>query len=245
VNNSPVQYTDPSGRFTEDAIYNYLLNNCDNDSACADDLLAQWQADTEWWDMITTAQAGDILFGIWQHEGEGVTHSFYYRFEGEGIDVLTGISVVNANSGEIMPTNQTLIDIQQGTGIADTPISASGYFSSNVTFRWSGIARPGQRPDDFPYLRPGAIVVNYGAPSKVAAFINKWIIGFAPGFLACGGGGSGLVCGILATILGDAANDAFNLEPQDYALSVDGVYFNFQVSSNPGNEWSIEDPLTR
>ena len=247
VGNSPIRYIDPSGHFTEAAIKKYLKEYCNGHSDCVDDMLADWKADEEWWDMLNEAQAGDVLFGLWQHEGEGVSHSFYYVFDGIGKTDLYGISVSGtATDTQVIPTNQSLDDIQRGIGTASTVISASGYYGTTISFKWIGIARPGQRPNDFPYLRPGSEIIEYGGPSSATTFLGKWVIGFIPGFVLCGGSGIGAAeCGVGTTIFGDSVNDAFDIEQQDYALSVDGVYFNFQVSNNPNHEWSIEAPISR
>ena len=79
-----MRYTDPSGHFEKDAIYQYILNSeCGGSFNCADDMFVSWQADTGWWLMLLTASAGDILYGS-DSGGPGT-----FRFFGEGQKKLT------------------------------------------------------------------------------------------------------------------------------------------------------------
>ena len=62
TNNAPINYVDPSGHFTEEAIWNYAFEECDGDYQCATDLYGTWKADEDWWNMMLGAQPGDVLF---------------------------------------------------------------------------------------------------------------------------------------------------------------------------------------
>lgn len=85
VFNSPLLLIDPSGHFTEEAIMNYLQEHYQDDAQYMFDV---WKNDTEWWDMLRQAQAGDVLFAsVGERELAG-----YYHFQGEGENLLTGVA---------------------------------------------------------------------------------------------------------------------------------------------------------
>ena len=61
---NPLRYTDPSGHFTEEAIRDYLVELYGERKGLL--MLLEWQQDTEWWKMLSSAQAGDYLYGTAQ-----------------------------------------------------------------------------------------------------------------------------------------------------------------------------------
>lgn len=84
-------YVDPTGHFSTEAIYDYILNGeCGRDSVCADKMYESWQGDEEWWNMLLYAQEGDVLIAAGRVRAAGWT-GLFYTFLGEGNDLLTGI----------------------------------------------------------------------------------------------------------------------------------------------------------
>jgi RHS repeat-associated protein len=84
VLNNALRYTDPTGHFTEDAIYNYLLNNeCGGSPICADDTMYAWSQDSEWWSMLLAAEAGDVIYGMLSGTAFNGRYdgAFFYAFE--------------------------------------------------------------------------------------------------------------------------------------------------------------------
>ncbi len=71
--NNPIAYVDPTGHFTRDAIYNYLLEYFKGDERQATSMIEMWEQDTDLWDMISTAQAGDTLFGYFEDSFHGTS----------------------------------------------------------------------------------------------------------------------------------------------------------------------------
>lgn len=84
--NNPIKYFDPTGHFTEEAIWDYIYGSCNGSASCASDMMSQWKSDQEWWEMLLAAEAGDILVG-----GSSLDHGVFYTFAGQGRDVLEGI----------------------------------------------------------------------------------------------------------------------------------------------------------
>jgi RHS repeat-associated protein len=116
VLNNPIVLVDPTGHFSEAAIFEYLYNMYGDDWYS---VYQAWQADTEWWELITTASAGDTIFT------SANTHGIYYHFIGEGQDLLTGVYTnwaPNATLG-----NASLLDIQAG----NHGIVWGGWFTNN------------------------------------------------------------------------------------------------------------------
>ena len=86
VLNNPIRFIDPSGNFTEDAVYQYILNyECGGSYNCADQMIDNWSNDTGWWLMLMTAEAGDMLYGM-DSDGPG-----RFQFMGSGDNKLTGL----------------------------------------------------------------------------------------------------------------------------------------------------------
>ncbi|MCA9977429.1 MAG: hypothetical protein KC413_16835, partial [Anaerolineales bacterium] len=83
--NNPLYFVDPSGHFTEKAITDYLEKIYKDD---AQYIFEQWKNNTEWWEMLRLAQAGDVLCASVGERGL----AGYYHFLGEGQDVLSGVA---------------------------------------------------------------------------------------------------------------------------------------------------------
>ena len=114
--NNPINYIDPSGHFTEEAIQDYISSICGDSWTCFDTTLSDWQNNELYWDMLRAAEAGDIAFigAIDGYFAEGM----FYKFEGSEDNVLTGISLSdgygNMRDGEEPLQNLTLSQIFKG-----------------------------------------------------------------------------------------------------------------------------------
>jgi hypothetical protein len=63
VENRPVALVDPTGHFSESAIWEYIYDDvCYSDLDCTHNTLDTWKQDSEWWGMLSLAQAGDVIF---------------------------------------------------------------------------------------------------------------------------------------------------------------------------------------
>ena len=125
VNNNPLRYIDPTGHFTNEAIWNYIMENeCDGNSQCAEDVWWTWYEDEEWWGMLQEAEAGDQLFGQYC-DGNYCTHSGTMTFTGEKDSKLTGLSGSNGRS-------DSLSKIQAGS-----TLWSEGEL--NFYFQWGGL----------------------------------------------------------------------------------------------------------
>ncbi|MBA3532769.1 MAG: RHS repeat-associated core domain-containing protein [Ardenticatenales bacterium] len=94
VLNNPLRYTDPTGHFTEDAIKEYLYSTYLE--AEAERILAEWQSDEAWWEMMLDAEAGDTLLVATAASGYAA-----YSFVGEGKTKLTGLKALDSTGGNI------------------------------------------------------------------------------------------------------------------------------------------------
>lgn len=103
---NPVNFVDPTGHFTDDAIREYLQDTYGDDWETYYDL---WKDDTAWWDMISAAQGGDYLFGTTNN-----SDAWIYIIIGSGQDYLCGIAEVRGK-GKL-----TLADIQLGSRYGGT-----------------------------------------------------------------------------------------------------------------------------
>jgi RHS repeat-associated protein len=88
VLNNPLRYTDPTGMFSEEAIWNYIFDReCSGNSECASKMYSQWQRNTQWWSALLSASANDLLMAV-----NPFTESMsFYTFQGEGQTLLTGM----------------------------------------------------------------------------------------------------------------------------------------------------------
>ncbi len=233
ANNSPVVYIDPTGHFTEKAIREYIEGVCNGHSDCVDDMLADWKADKDWWKMMLAAQAGDVLYGAITIESsttKGSTTAFGFTFQGEGIDLLSGISPIENAQGA---GGITLDDIQHGHG------KSVGY---DVALKWMGIYRKSNSPKDaFPYTRPGYEPTFIGTPDDETRRMTKeaFIVG---GALACGIEGieGAVVCGIIMANIEDIYYDYLDIEKDDFQVNVGPISFNMQMERGNSGMWNPE-----
>jgi RHS repeat-associated protein len=134
VLNNPLRYTDPTGMFSEDAVYSYILNGeCGGSTECANNMYAQWQSNAEWWQMLMTAQAGDVLFGSF-NIGAHPAEEFAFAFGGSGTDVLSGVysSDLAGNQVAGVLNQTTLSDIFAGSASLVS-------FYAPYEFTWGGL----------------------------------------------------------------------------------------------------------
>jgi RHS repeat-associated protein len=116
ANNSPLNYIDTSGHFSRKAIWDYLLDYYDGDKVAATNAFTTWKSDNDWWDMITAAQPGNVLFGestttCTGCQGTPSTFTTTFTGSGSGDDAtLTGISTTASD-----PFGISLNDIQSGS----------------------------------------------------------------------------------------------------------------------------------
>ena len=144
---------DPTGHFSEEAIWDYAYNQCGS-IHCADDMVDQWSQDTEWWAMLRNAVAGDILFGaygLYSSYGEG---NFSFMFTGEGDSLLTGIVSTDIYGNSVdtpLPGTVSLKTIQQGEYTIENPLFLTG--EQIIRVRWGGILRTLDNGDPFIFAR--------------------------------------------------------------------------------------------
>ena len=82
--NNPINFYDPTGHFTVEAIEEHINHLCETTyggASCFEDTLSEWQNNDIWWSLLLQAEAGDDFFTI---DGN------YYEFVGEGVDYLGG-----------------------------------------------------------------------------------------------------------------------------------------------------------
>jgi RHS repeat-associated protein len=226
VNNSPVNYVDTTGHFTEDAIKEYLLGYCHGYQACADKLLAQWKDDADWWNMLLDAVEGDVLYGT---AGGG---TFTATFTGEGNTSLTGINFSTTLTG-VSSTNTTLFNIQAGSTVRVGARASR----SNVNITWMGFFRPEENsvPTKW-HIRPG-----YGdEPYKEetpgwARWVTDLLVGGTLGMPCVGTSVGFWACAALAGGITDLSIDGLDLEDGDYKFIVGPLYFNFNVAIGGGS----------
>jgi RHS repeat-associated protein len=96
VNNSPVNYGDPTGHFSEDQINKFLKQKYGKNW---ESYLNAWKSDNLFWEMLLNAQYDDYLFapesglGSGQFTNEGGTFGFssnseLYQYQGKGPYIL-------------------------------------------------------------------------------------------------------------------------------------------------------------
>ena len=237
ANNSPLVYVDPTGRFTEGAIYSYLYGQClgtgseDDDkqamraAKCASSTMSSWKADKDWWDMISAAQAGDVLFGSVVNNVNNNTQPFTAPFVGSGTTSLTGINYNGTGGAGI-----TLTDIQEG----HTHIS---YRQTKVT--WIGFFRPaGNTVPTIWHIRPGYEVPNGGLHREDVDPYSQWVVDWTIGSMAgslCGVAAiesAGLAfgaCSAAGALITDQVLDGLDMNPGDVHFIVGPLYFNYEV----------------
>ncbi len=232
TNNAPINYVDPSGHFTEEAIWNYAFEECDGDYQCATDLYGTWKADEDWWNMMLGAQPGDVLFGSAEGICDGGNCNSHYgwtiTFEettNGAISTAGGISLIDVQTG-----NMRVEDEKSGFGI-------------NIKLEWMGFYRVDEDGEPTFHLRPGYEKTE-GAPKyKGTAQTLKWsaVVG---GVIGCSltpaGLFAGSACAVGTALLGDAIIDVLDVDATDYHIQVGLVYFNFQVNPDLDETWTLE-----
>jgi hypothetical protein len=90
VNNSPLNYIDPTGHFTQEAIENYLKDTYQDDW---DKYLKWWKDDTAWWNMLREAKHGDLLLGSSNFGGTAseAIYQFWGHTNPDGTDFMGGL----------------------------------------------------------------------------------------------------------------------------------------------------------
>ncbi|HNN13213.1 MAG TPA: RHS repeat-associated core domain-containing protein, partial [Anaerolineales bacterium] len=157
--NNPLRYTDPSGHFTEDAVLEYLMTEFieygKNATLMAKKELAKWKSDKQWWNMISMAKAGDVLFGRGNLNG-GMDFAFTFTFNGSGNDSLTGITNEYGNG-------RSLGDIKNG----HTPLSGE----MEMNWDWIGFIQLSEEEPGI-YVRDG-----YSMTSERSEVWQRVVIG--------------------------------------------------------------------
>ncbi len=236
VNNAPINYVDPTGHFTSKAIWSFLLDECDGNRQCASKLMNSWKNDLAWWDMITEAQAGDILFGTvsspgWKPEGFALT------FSGTGDSVLTGIE------GDHTTNPVTLVDIQKGHREG---CYAGGYPCFSLDYNWIGIVRGEKGRITFPYHKPHYEPVGFKPSDNLWATSLEYLVQYGlalVGTAACATTLIGIAaCTAAGYAGGTMINDALDIQQNDYQYNIGPVYLNFQFNGDPNNpQWTLEN----
>lgn len=239
-----INYFDPSGYFTEEAVYNYLYDyyysQCRGNVYCAEaqtrSMLFTWKNDKEWWAMIASAQAGDVLFGGvgigWKGE---VQFGEMYEFQGEGQGILKGITPYKQQGS----SDVTLMDFQ--VGFQQIEGMPSGY---GMTRTWLGYSRFDEGTVKF-WIRDGYEKKDYITPESTRQIINWVWSGYsaAAGLLLPGinltAKVTSLVISLFITPIPQLYLDARDMESNDVQVYIGPAYFNFQFSIENGG-WNIE-----
>ncbi|MCB0002789.1 MAG: RHS repeat-associated core domain-containing protein [Anaerolineae bacterium] len=107
VGNRPTVFVDPTGRFEQSAIEEYLQSlNLDD----WHDTLKLWMADQQWWTALLAAQAGDVLTAL---DSKG--NMSFSKFEGEGQSKLSGVTLIADVFGKGNLGTARLDDIYNGS----------------------------------------------------------------------------------------------------------------------------------
>ena len=228
VGNSPINLVDPTGHFEEGAIITYLL------ATYKDNWLhyyKTWKANTSWWQMLLTAQAGDVLFGT-----ADASSQFRYQFNGTGHTKLTGYTVLEGQRYDLDVIRSGYIE-QIGGGV---DLNGSIYkVYSDIS--WEGIYRPGatNTQDLFPYAKHTPLYSEPLTAEQWAAELPGVIASAALGYYACGQtGGLGCAVGTSVVIWGlfkltqadRWVQDPLDVEQGDLHVQVGGYWFNFHKS---------------
>jgi RHS repeat-associated protein len=124
VNNRPLNFTDPTGHFEDDALRAYLKRTYGDKW---EDYWKSWAADDDWMSLLHAAQAGDVLSKIDGSNGSDIQH---FQFLGHEQDVLTGIvkAVGPGQSSEWKGEWGSLNDIfsNRGRGVGVLRFAANG-----------------------------------------------------------------------------------------------------------------------
>jgi RHS repeat-associated protein len=233
VNNSPVNYVDPSGHFTEEAIWNHVFEECDGDYACATDLYGTWKADKDWWDKLMEAQPGDTLFGSIKGDCPGgLCGTFAATFQGSGTGddaSLTGVSVDSTSGVSMNPSDRSsisLVDIQAGKMLTNDTGKV------NFTFNWIGFFRQDGNGKPVFFLRPGYVLRSAQTPKGESGLLKTMIDFFILGGLhPLVGAGAALADNTKGWGPGSLGVDLLDMETGDVQVTIMGpedcAYLNF------------------
>ena len=138
VNNNPMRYTDPSGHFSKEEIYAYLVTYYDGDEQEASYTLEKWQNNKVWWAMMTDAQAGDELYvdsyatfsglGIIEPGKEIIMDEDKF-IHGQGLQGLEKYDLVKLETGSVIDGYSTVTILPNTLPSTMFGLSASGSIS--------------------------------------------------------------------------------------------------------------------
>ncbi len=183
VRNNPVNFNDPTGHFTDDAISDYLKNIYGDEWI---DVWKKWSNDDELMNLLHKAQAGDVLSRSW-FDSDGKGHIDHYQFTGEGETKLDGLRdwatvldrVISESSGLVVtrwtqwgPEGMMLSEIAQ-KGNLHVSVRKTSVFDSGVTSVFIGVSTGGV-----------AALLGYGTfglGSAVVIGAANFLFGLAPG----------------------------------------------------------------
>lgn len=240
VENRPIAFVDPTGHFSESAIYGYLYaHECNLSHECASQLFQTWQSDEEWWAMLLEAEAGDVLFGSFSAgPNQGFVH---FRFNGSGRDVLTGITYSDAKGDHVFNNfwGVNLRDIRGGE-------TSKLYHGSPLSFNWGGLFRhPAQGGMPLvTFLRESAITADsyftaqqVRLDGKLKSLIAGAVGGYVGG-VTCGGKcalGVSLAGSWVADDLLFSDWDKYGRQVNDRYVTVSHYDLTFRYSRNGGD----------
>jgi RHS repeat-associated protein len=128
--NNPILFLDPSGHFTEEAIWNYISGNmCEGSDSCTESYINAWKSDGDWWEMLSRAEAGDTIYGtdIYSTGSNSYDLYFSFKFVGLGNSRLDGLSGFLPGASELFDQTVNLF-----TG---------GRLTHNHELEWYGVYR--------------------------------------------------------------------------------------------------------
>ncbi|MDX1520955.1 MAG: hypothetical protein R3264_04970, partial [Anaerolineae bacterium] len=207
-----------------------------------DEILERWKSDEDWWNMISTAEGGDYLFGgspnIYNSE-------FLLEFEGSGQDQLTGFNVTAFL--EDFFKNATLEGIRAGK-FQRYPQHEGGRAHRYTYTEWVGLLQKKDDGSPFFFLKSG-----YNLTQKHTPTWMQWTLDSAGIALSTGGGiltGSALpqtgaqILGALGVNVVSyftipSISDIADMQATDVQIHVGQAYFNFQSEPYQGG-WTME-----
>jgi RHS repeat-associated protein len=239
--NNPINFTDPSGHFSPEAIAEY----CNNHVGCD---LDAWKANKDWWNMLLAAQGGDTLFGeftaVW-----GGERAFFLTFYGEGQDRLDGYSMrADGPSGKML--SFSLMDVFRGEGSGELVYNTwrGGSYRERMFLRWVGLVRGLQdqtRPSF--WIRPGYNIIQKTTGDFARVGQQFGFSAIFDVILTVATGGYGLGVQFIAGRAGDVAGfgvgevwlDLIDQQSGDVNVTAGPIYFNFQ-DVPVTDRWNLE-----
>ncbi len=184
--NNPLRYVDPSGHFSEGAIQGYIYDHvCHSDMECTNNTMNTWKQDVQWWDMLTRAEAGDVIFA---------SGGLHFTFLGHENILLDGIRY-STFDGNMANESYDSSHVYGGT--------LQGLFSGENDLVWGGWYDRKDGMVDKVYHRNSQTTI-YGdfedniLREAVANGAAGGVIGAAVCLPATGGGA--IVCGAAASV---------------------------------------------